>query len=157
MNRFQTVSGNDPNDFYVPVGSMCCNVLKLQHSFLYSSSAFVSPCMSRTFEQVSDVGLFLFNDALVLTLRNIHHTPFTLAHRCTHTFLASVALTSLAVREITHTRCTSCPIYRMLLQFWYFGAIFEIYSDTNVCLCRCVPRLCPGGALSFLGLCHRQR
>ncbi|KAF0045879.1 hypothetical protein F2P81_002408 [Scophthalmus maximus] len=57
-----------------------------------------------TIDKVSDVGLFLFNDALVLTLRNIHHTPFTLAHRCTHTFLASVALTSLAVREITHTR-----------------------------------------------------
>ncbi|KAI3365829.1 hypothetical protein L3Q82_000820 [Scortum barcoo] len=59
----------------------------------------------RTYEQVCDVGLFLFNDALVLTRRNVHHTPFTLAHRSTHTFLASVALSCLAVREITHTRC----------------------------------------------------
>ena len=25
------------------------------------------------------------------------------------------------------------------------------------CLCRCVSCLCPGGALSFLGLCHRER
>ncbi|XP_068575995.1 epithelial cell-transforming sequence 2 oncogene-like [Cebidichthys violaceus] len=58
----------------------------------------------RTFEQVSDVGLFLFNDALVLTRRNVHHTPFTLAHRSAHTFLASVALSSLAVRAITHSR-----------------------------------------------------
>ncbi|XP_023276135.1 epithelial cell-transforming sequence 2 oncogene-like [Seriola lalandi dorsalis] len=62
------------------------------------------PDSLRTYEHVSDVGLFLFNDALVLTRRNVHHTPFTLAHRSTHTFLASVALTSLAVREITHTR-----------------------------------------------------
>lgn len=59
----------------------------------------------RIFEQVSDVGLFLFNDALVLTRRNVHHTLFTPAHRSTHTFLASVALCSLAVREITHSRC----------------------------------------------------
>ncbi|XP_070711954.1 epithelial cell-transforming sequence 2 oncogene-like [Pempheris klunzingeri] len=62
------------------------------------------PDSLRTFEYVSDVGLFLFNDALVLTQRNVHHTPFTLAHRSTHTFLASVALSCLAVREITHTR-----------------------------------------------------
>lgn len=61
----------------------------------------------RTFEHVADVGLFLFNDALLLTRRNVHHIPFTVTKRCTHTFLASVALTSLTVREITHTRCTS--------------------------------------------------
>nr|XP_019959671.1 PREDICTED: epithelial cell-transforming sequence 2 oncogene-like isoform X2 [Paralichthys olivaceus] len=62
------------------------------------------PDSLRTYEQVSEVGLFLFNDALVLTRRTVHHTPFTLTHQSTHTFLASVALTSLAVREITHTR-----------------------------------------------------
>uniref|UniRef100_A0A8C4EL76 DH domain-containing protein n=1 Tax=Dicentrarchus labrax TaxID=13489 RepID=A0A8C4EL76_DICLA len=65
------------------------------------------PDSLRTYEQVSDVGLFLFNDALVLTRRNVYHTPFTLAHRSAHTFLASVALASLAVREITHTRYVS--------------------------------------------------
>ncbi|XP_071320821.1 epithelial cell-transforming sequence 2 oncogene-like isoform X1 [Trachinotus anak] len=65
------------------------------------------PDSLRTYEQVSDVGLFLFNDALVLTRRKVHHTPFTLTHRSTHTFLASVALASLAVREITHSRYVS--------------------------------------------------
>ncbi|XP_074521092.1 epithelial cell-transforming sequence 2 oncogene-like [Halichoeres trimaculatus] len=65
------------------------------------------PDSLRTFEHVSDVGLFLFNDALMLTRRNIHHKPFSLAHTSTHTFLASVALSSLAVREITHTRYVS--------------------------------------------------
>ncbi|KAK5847915.1 hypothetical protein PBY51_017006 [Eleginops maclovinus] len=58
----------------------------------------------RTYEHVSDVGLFLFSDALVLTRRRVHHTPFTLTYQSAHTFLASVALNSLVVREITHTR-----------------------------------------------------
>ncbi|XP_032362186.1 epithelial cell-transforming sequence 2 oncogene-like isoform X2 [Etheostoma spectabile] len=65
------------------------------------------PDSLRTYEHVSDVGLFLFNDALVLTRRNVHHTPFTSTHQSTHTFLASVALASLAVREITHTHYVS--------------------------------------------------
>lgn len=59
----------------------------------------------RTYEQVCDVGLFLFNDVLVLTRRTVHHRPFTLAHRSTHTFLSSAPVRSLAVREVTHTRC----------------------------------------------------
>uniref|UniRef100_A0A3P9K2P9 Coiled-coil domain containing 28A n=1 Tax=Oryzias latipes TaxID=8090 RepID=A0A3P9K2P9_ORYLA len=58
----------------------------------------------RTFEHVSDVGLFLFSDALVLTRKSVQHTPFTLTRRSTHTFMASVALSSLTVREILHTR-----------------------------------------------------
>ncbi|XP_047432322.1 epithelial cell-transforming sequence 2 oncogene-like [Mugil cephalus] len=62
------------------------------------------PDSLRTYEHVSDVGLFLFSDALVLTRRSVRHTPFTLAHQSAHRFLASVALSSLSVREITHTR-----------------------------------------------------
>uniref|UniRef100_A0A4W5ME94 Coiled-coil domain containing 28A n=1 Tax=Hucho hucho TaxID=62062 RepID=A0A4W5ME94_9TELE len=59
----------------------------------------------RMYEHVSDVGLFLFNDAMVLTERNVCHRPFTHTHCDTHTFLASVALHSLTLREITDTRC----------------------------------------------------
>ncbi|TMS11548.1 Epithelial cell-transforming sequence 2 oncogene-like, partial [Larimichthys crocea] len=62
------------------------------------------PDSFRTYEQVSDVSFFLFNDALVLTRRTVQHTPFTLAHQSAHTFVASVALASLTVREITHSR-----------------------------------------------------
>uniref|UniRef100_A0A3Q2ZXQ8 Coiled-coil domain containing 28A n=1 Tax=Kryptolebias marmoratus TaxID=37003 RepID=A0A3Q2ZXQ8_KRYMA len=58
---------------------------------------FLYLCPFRTFEQVSDVGLFLFNDALVLTRRTVRHTPFSVSSRSTHTFLASVALSSLNV------------------------------------------------------------
>ncbi|XP_029301174.1 epithelial cell-transforming sequence 2 oncogene-like [Cottoperca gobio] len=75
-----------------------------QHAALLRSPDEQIPDSLRTYEQVSDVGLFLFNDALVLTRRNVHHTPFALTHQSTHTFLASVALSSLAVREITHSR-----------------------------------------------------
>uniref|UniRef100_A0AAZ3S1J6 Epithelial cell transforming 2 like n=1 Tax=Oncorhynchus tshawytscha TaxID=74940 RepID=A0AAZ3S1J6_ONCTS len=62
----------------------------------------VSAC-DRMYEHVSDVGLFLFNDAMVLTERNVCHRPFTHTHCDTHTFLASVALHSLTLREITDT------------------------------------------------------
>lgn len=79
-------------------------------------SFYLCVCLVRTYEQVSDVGLFLFNDALVLTRRNVHHIPFTLSRRSSHTFLASVALSSLAVREITHTRCEFLPSTRPGLQ-----------------------------------------
>lgn len=65
------------------------------------------PDSLRSFEHVADVGLFLFSDALVLTRRNVQQIPFSLAVRSSHTFLASVALTSLTVREITHTRYVS--------------------------------------------------
>lgn len=60
---------------------------------------------NRTYEEVCNVGLFLFNDILVLTRRTVRHRPFTLAHHSTHTFLDSVPVISLAVREITHSRC----------------------------------------------------
>nr|XP_057908290.1 epithelial cell-transforming sequence 2 oncogene-like isoform X2 [Doryrhamphus excisus] len=61
----------------------------------------------RTYEHVADIGLFLFTDALVMTRRQKRHTPFTVAHRSTHTFMASVELTSLAVRKLSHSRYVS--------------------------------------------------
>ncbi|XP_032412342.1 epithelial cell-transforming sequence 2 oncogene-like isoform X2 [Xiphophorus hellerii] len=62
------------------------------------------PDSLRAFEHVCDVGLFLFSDALVLTRRRLQHIPFTMTHRSTHTFWVSVALSSLDVREVLHTR-----------------------------------------------------
>ncbi|KAA0711297.1 Epithelial cell-transforming sequence 2 oncogene-like [Triplophysa tibetana] len=58
----------------------------------------------RMYEHVSDLGLFLFNDALVLTEKNVSHLPFSLAAKTTHNFLASVALHCLNLREITDTK-----------------------------------------------------
>uniref|UniRef100_A0A3Q3FK35 Coiled-coil domain containing 28A n=1 Tax=Labrus bergylta TaxID=56723 RepID=A0A3Q3FK35_9LABR len=70
-------------------------LITTQDAALLRSPGEQIPDSLRTYEHVSDVGLFLFNDALVLTRRNVHHTPFSLAHQSTHTFLASVALCRL--------------------------------------------------------------
>ncbi|KAL6115217.1 ect2l [Pungitius sinensis] len=75
-----------------------------QDAALLRSSDEQIPESLRTYEQVSDVGLFLFNDALVVTRRAVRHVAFAPAQRSAHTFLASVALCSLAVRELVHTR-----------------------------------------------------
>ncbi|KAM9836006.1 epithelial cell-transforming sequence 2 oncogene-like [Aulostomus maculatus] len=75
-------------------------------ALLRSPDEQIPDCL-RAYEHVSDVGLFLFTDALVFTRRRLQHVPFTLAHQSTHTFLASVALSSLVIREITHSRYVS--------------------------------------------------
>ncbi|XP_061633247.1 epithelial cell-transforming sequence 2 oncogene-like isoform X2 [Phyllopteryx taeniolatus] len=72
-------------------------------ALLYSPNDHI-PESLRTYEHVADVSLFLFSDMLVLTRRKKQHTPFTVVHRSTHTFLASVTLASLTVRRITHSR-----------------------------------------------------
>lgn len=81
----------------------------------------------------------------------MQHIPFTMTHRSTHTFWVSVALSSLDVREILHTRCESKSSYRS--QF----VQFEHHSDMQMCVlhCRCAPRLRPGRAALFVGLCDR--
>ncbi|XP_048830772.1 epithelial cell-transforming sequence 2 oncogene-like isoform X1 [Brienomyrus brachyistius] len=58
----------------------------------------------RVYEQVDDLGLFLFNDALVLTRRSVVHLPFRHGCKTSHTFLASVALHVLTLRDITDTK-----------------------------------------------------
>ncbi|KAM3585505.1 uncharacterized protein V6R79_019380 [Siganus canaliculatus] len=65
------------------------------------------PDSLRVYEQVSDVGLFLFNDTLVVTRRTVQHSPFSLRLQSSHTFLASLALSALSVREILHSRYVS--------------------------------------------------
>uniref|UniRef100_A0A3B4H2W5 Epithelial cell transforming 2 like n=1 Tax=Pundamilia nyererei TaxID=303518 RepID=A0A3B4H2W5_9CICH len=82
-------------------------LIMTQDAALHRSPDEQIPDSLKTYEHVCDVGLFLLNNALVLTRQNVRYTPFTLAHQSTHTFLASVALTSLSVREIRHTRYVS--------------------------------------------------
>ncbi|CAL8307848.1 unnamed protein product [Merluccius merluccius] len=79
-------------------------LIMTQDAALLKSPGKDIPDSLRTYEQVCDLGLFLFSDALVLTKRTVRHTPFSLAHQSTHTFLASVALNCLEAREITHSR-----------------------------------------------------
>ncbi|KAK6304831.1 hypothetical protein J4Q44_G00254170 [Coregonus suidteri] len=89
----------------------CPNLCEGSRQLITTQDAALLKCPSdditaslRMYEHVSDVGLFLFNDAMVLTERSVCHRPFTHTHCDTHTFLASVALHSLTLREITDTR-----------------------------------------------------
>ncbi|KAK7893357.1 hypothetical protein WMY93_022509 [Mugilogobius chulae] len=74
---------------------------------LYRSPDEHLPDSLKALEQVADFCLFLFTDALVLTRLSLHHIPFSVAHSCSYTFVASVALSSLSVREINHSRYVS--------------------------------------------------
>ncbi|XP_063079969.1 epithelial cell-transforming sequence 2 oncogene-like [Engraulis encrasicolus] len=58
----------------------------------------------RMFEHVQDLGLFLFNDALLLSERKESHQPYSRTVRTSHTFLASVALRCLILQDIPDTR-----------------------------------------------------
>nr|XP_015201933.1 PREDICTED: epithelial cell-transforming sequence 2 oncogene-like isoform X1 [Lepisosteus oculatus] len=58
----------------------------------------------RIYEHVSDLSLFLFNDALVICSRHISHVPFEHGCKRTLVFLASVALHRLAIADITDTK-----------------------------------------------------
>ncbi|XP_029452324.1 epithelial cell-transforming sequence 2 oncogene-like [Rhinatrema bivittatum] len=58
----------------------------------------------RMYEHVSDLSLFLFNDALVLARRSVSSVPFL--HTCStrHHFLASVALHRLLLEDISDSK-----------------------------------------------------
>ncbi|KAG7465629.1 hypothetical protein MATL_G00155550 [Megalops atlanticus] len=58
----------------------------------------------RVYEHVGDLGLFLFNDALVLSERSVSHLPYRHTCATSHTFLASVALHTLTPRDIADTK-----------------------------------------------------
>ncbi|XP_017332547.1 epithelial cell-transforming sequence 2 oncogene-like isoform X2 [Ictalurus punctatus] len=58
----------------------------------------------RMYECVKELGLFLFNDVVVLTEKRETHVPFSLAVNTSHTFLASVSLHSLNVSDIADTK-----------------------------------------------------
>ncbi|KAM9316688.1 epithelial cell-transforming sequence 2 oncogene-like [Gastrophryne carolinensis] len=58
----------------------------------------------RIYEQVSDLTLFLFNDALVISRRQVAFSPFKRVPTTTYQFLASVALPRLLVEDISDTK-----------------------------------------------------
>nr|XP_048700342.1 epithelial cell-transforming sequence 2 oncogene-like isoform X1 [Caretta caretta]XP_048700343.1 epithelial cell-transforming sequence 2 oncogene-like isoform X1 [Caretta caretta] len=62
-------------------------------------------CVSfRLYEHISDLSLFLFNDALVISNRSISYIPFERTPKTTYQFLASVALHRLVVEDIPHSK-----------------------------------------------------
>lgn len=98
---------------------------------------------------MSDLGLFLFNDVLVLTRRTVRHLAFTRVQRSTHTFQAAVALDRLAVRELAHTRCESRRRGHHRPH-----THTQLRHAASVSLRRRESRLRPGGSRSVLDLHH---
>ncbi|XP_073725747.1 epithelial cell-transforming sequence 2 oncogene-like [Misgurnus anguillicaudatus] len=89
----------------------CPNLLEGSRYLITTQEVALLTCLNgdittslRMYEHVSDLGLFLFNDALVLTEKSVSHVPFSLAVNTTHTFLASVALHCLNLTEIIDTK-----------------------------------------------------
>lgn len=62
-------------------------------------------CFSRVFQRIATLGLYLFNDALVITRRTSKHFPFSRAVEYTYKFDLSVALTALQVVDIPDSKC----------------------------------------------------
>uniref|UniRef100_A0A674HU93 Epithelial cell transforming 2 like n=1 Tax=Terrapene triunguis TaxID=2587831 RepID=A0A674HU93_9SAUR len=58
----------------------------------------------RLYEHISDLSLFLFNDALVISNRSISYVPFERTPKTTYQFLASVALHRLVVEDIPRSK-----------------------------------------------------
>ncbi|XP_043118852.1 epithelial cell-transforming sequence 2 oncogene-like isoform X2 [Puntigrus tetrazona] len=89
----------------------CPNLLEESRYLVTTQDVALLSCLNgdiaaslRMYEHASDLGLFLFNDALVLTERSVSNVPFCLAVNTTHTFLASVALHCLNLTDITDTK-----------------------------------------------------
>uniref|UniRef100_A0A452IS83 Uncharacterized protein n=1 Tax=Gopherus agassizii TaxID=38772 RepID=A0A452IS83_9SAUR len=62
-------------------------------------------CVSfRVYEYISNLSLFLFNDALVISKRSISYMPFERTPKTTYQFLAAVALHRLVVEDIPRSK-----------------------------------------------------
>ncbi|XP_004628639.1 epithelial cell-transforming sequence 2 oncogene-like [Octodon degus] len=59
---------------------------------------------SRLYEQVCDLTLFLFNDALLISSRGTSHIPFERTSKTTYQFTASVALHRLLIEDIPDSK-----------------------------------------------------
>ena len=65
----------------------------------------------RVYQHVSMNGLFLFNDALVITRRMSKHFPFSRAIEYTYKFEVSVALGRMRVHDIPESKCKFMSIF----------------------------------------------
>uniref|UniRef100_I3N548 Epithelial cell transforming 2 like n=1 Tax=Ictidomys tridecemlineatus TaxID=43179 RepID=I3N548_ICTTR len=58
----------------------------------------------RLYEQIRDLSFFLFNDALLVSSRDISYTPFERTSKTTYQFIASVALHRLLIEDIPDSK-----------------------------------------------------
>lgn len=75
----------------------------------------------RVYQCTEIVGFFLFNDVLVVTRRTSRHRPFSLAIDYTYTFVCSIQLQSIRVKNIANSR--------------YVNNAFKLVSPSNTFYC----------------------
>ena len=68
----------------------------------------------RVFQQIATLGLYLFNDALVITKRTSKHFPFSRAIEYTYKFETSLALTSMQVVDMPDSKC-ECFLFLLVI------------------------------------------
>lgn len=98
--------------FHFPVRIHCQNTLSeyiaLQHMFnntIVNVMSYVFFLLHRIYQQVEMLGLFLFNDSLVVTRRTTKHLPFERSFDTVYRFEACTSLTRLRVDDIPDTKC----------------------------------------------------
>ena len=83
----------------------------------------------RVFQRIATLGLYLFNDALVITKRTSKHFPFSRAIEYTYKFETSLALTSMQVVDMPDSKCECflfvCRCGQCLSSHLYFHMIVK--------------------------------
>ena len=69
---------------------------------VFSISPFI---FCRTYQHIEMLGLFLFNDSLVITRRTTRNFPFDRAVEHTYRFEACASLNRLRVEDIADSKC----------------------------------------------------
>lgn len=89
----------------------CPNLIEANRHLIYKQDVDLLKCTNeeisaslRIYEHISDLCLFLFNDALVISRRHIFYTPFKHVPSTSYQFMASVSLPRLLVEDIPDTK-----------------------------------------------------
>nr|DBA26708.1 TPA: hypothetical protein GDO54_010933 [Pyxicephalus adspersus] len=89
----------------------CPNLIEANRHLIYKQDVALLKCADeeisaslRIFEHISDLSLFLFNDALVISRRHISYTPFKHVPSTSYQFMASVSLPRLLLEDIPDTK-----------------------------------------------------
>ena len=85
------------------MGNQCLSMMLFQHSFTTNRTLL----FFSIFEHVQDLAVFLFNDAMVVTVRSLCHIPYTQRCETRFTYHSSVALDKLLVVDVPDTKCKS--------------------------------------------------
>ncbi|XP_073527437.1 epithelial cell-transforming sequence 2 oncogene-like [Phyllobates terribilis] len=89
----------------------CPNLIEANRHLVHMQDVALLRCANedisaslRIFEHISDLSLFLFNDALVISSRHISYVPFRHTSKTSYQFMASVSLLRLLVEDNPDTK-----------------------------------------------------